>query len=353
MNRLSRLFLLVTLLSCGITLSALEMKQGKVKLVMHENTGRFSAYYLTDVQRNRYSAFFFDDDPRTSVFSVLVDNQVYRLGESFEFTQTLEKTSNGAAFIWKSGFLEVRKEIYFATSTGQALADGYGITVTLKNTSENSINLGLRYLLDTYLGETDNTHFSTSSQSAFQNETDYSGSFPEYWVSSPKSKTPLALQCMLKTPGVTIPDRVIMANWKRLNDSSWNFESRSSRNFNLLPYSVNDSAVGIYFNPVSLPSGETRTINMVFGNFTEKGFSLAEKAEEELSELYTKAVISEMSSSDPVESARTDLLTIKDLLSRIDVLITSGKDIPQEQIDALANIVVSMEDRKKAHEERK
>jgi hypothetical protein len=66
-----------------------------MKLIIHENTGRFSLYYLEDVRKNLYTPLFLVQDPRTSVLSILVNNKVYRMGEAAEFVQTVEQTVQG------------------------------------------------------------------------------------------------------------------------------------------------------------------------------------------------------------------------------------------------------------------
>lgn len=353
MNIIKRLCILIVVLFLGIPVFALELKEGRIKLVLHETTGRFSAYYLTDVRRNRYTSFLLDDDPRTTVLSILQGNNVYRMGESADFKQSVQKTADGADFIWKSSSLEIRQSFKIITSSGAGLANGFSVTVTIKNTSESPLSVGMRYLFDTYLGENDNTHFFTPTRTAIQQETDFTGSIPDYWASSASEKEPVALQCMTKGIGITRPDRLVLANWKRLNDSSWNYDSRSSRNFNLLPYSINDSSVGMYYNPVEIPRGGDRSITMAFGNYNDKGFSLEEKTGEDISELYTQTMEADLGGVDPAEQARTDLLSIEDLLKRIDELITSGQDIPQEQVDAVAQIVETLENRKNRHEEQR
>ena len=353
MNTTRKFLLAGIILLLGSSLFGLELKQGRMKVVLHENTGRFSAYYLTDVRRNRYTPFLLDDDPRTSVMSLLVGNKVYRMGESFDFSQSVQKTADGAAFIWKSGFLEIHQEFTFISSAESSLSDGFIITVTIRNIAESPVSVGMRYLFDTYIGEDDEVHFSTPSRASVREELDYTGSLPDYWVSTGSRTEPIALQVMLRGPGITKPDRLILANWKRLNDSSWNYDSSGSRNFNLLPYSINDSAACIYYNPVQIPSGGERVITMVLGQYSAAGFALTERTDEEISELYTKTVSSDTSAADPMEIARTDLLTIKDLLDRIDGLIVSGSKVPQDQIDAIAQIVQNLEERKKQHEEQR
>ena len=60
---------------------------------------------------------------------------------------------------------------------------------------------------------------------------------------------------MLDNNIVTSPDKVIFSNWKRLDESGWTLNVKDGRNFNLLPYSINDSAVSHYYEPIRIPQG--------------------------------------------------------------------------------------------------
>jgi len=53
----------------------LEVSEGRLKLVLHQGMGRFSLY-LDGM------ALFVDQDPRTSGLSLLLDDRVYKLGDS-------------------------------------------------------------------------------------------------------------------------------------------------------------------------------------------------------------------------------------------------------------------------------
>ena len=52
---------------CTVFCFSLELNNGRIKLVLHKNIGRFSLYYLSDQEEQRYTSFFLDQDVRTSV----------------------------------------------------------------------------------------------------------------------------------------------------------------------------------------------------------------------------------------------------------------------------------------------
>ena len=150
---------------------ALEVREGRIKLILHEGTGRFSLYYLSDLNKKKYIPFFADQDPRTSVMSLLVDNRIYKLGESSIFQEKAEKTSKGAKYSWISRQLEINEIFTPVISSEAALPDGIKIEIEIKNLSEQKLNVGLRLLLDTYLGEESYIHFKTNRSNQIVKET--------------------------------------------------------------------------------------------------------------------------------------------------------------------------------------
>ena len=109
------------------------ISEGRIKLVLHENIGKFSAYYLSDIKEETYTPLFLDQDPRTTSLSIIVGNRVYRMGESSTYRQSVEKTENGARFVWRSSSVEVFEEFEFAYSPRSPIADGFSITITIRN----------------------------------------------------------------------------------------------------------------------------------------------------------------------------------------------------------------------------
>src|SRR5512145_2967271 len=97
------------LLALAPGVGALELREGRIRLVLHEDLGKFSVYYLSDVQSSSYVPLIVDADPRTSSTTLLVDNRVSRLGESADFQQSARRTAEGAEFLWTSRVLQVQQ----------------------------------------------------------------------------------------------------------------------------------------------------------------------------------------------------------------------------------------------------
>jgi hypothetical protein len=259
------------------TLGALQVDSGQVRLVLHEGSGRYSLYVRSPEEPETYVPLFVDRDPRTSWLSVVVNGRIFRLGEGGEFRESAAAlTPTGARFEWQSKTLRVSQDFYFLSPPGAAAVTGVQITVTLTNVGSSPLSVGLRDCLDTYLGESQQAHFDTQPGGAVTAETTFgSDRMIRYWLSAGKKPAGVGLQRIVSGPGITAPDRIVFANWKRLNEVSWAYDTSIGRSFNLLPYSINDSAVCQYYEPVSIPPGGSRRIVSVLGNYSPSGYVAA------------------------------------------------------------------------------
>ncbi len=330
-------------------LGALEVQEGRIRLVLHEGIGRFSIYYLVNFKEKKYISFFVDQDPRTSVLSVVIGNRILRMGEAAGFHERVEKTQNGARFVWTSNLVRITEDFSFVASINSPLADGVKITLSIKNISEQNLTVGVRYLFDTYLGEESRIHFKTEQVSEITHETSiYKSNMVRYWL-SPSSSGDFAVESLLEGKGITTPDEVVFANWKRLNDSDWSYQTIATRNFNLLPYSINDSAVCQYYNPESLPKGATRKIVLLLGKYDKDGYDLlGTKKTVQLNKILKKASVAGKDINDTYILAQADLNTINNLLDEIDNLLKSDS-ISQEKIDFINQILNDIKERSKKY----
>ncbi len=311
-----RRFLSFLILACAVGGSAfaLEVRDGRMRLVVDDRSGRFALYYLADVTKNRYVPLLYDQETRTTYPTLMVDQKAYRFGETVEFRTTVAKDGTGVTIEYRSSFCVVRQSFSFTTSTGATLSDGVMMSVTMENVSQKDSAIGLRYLLDTWLGERAGTHFIGSTGAVLGTEASYGIDSTEPWVKSP-GDAGASLQVALTAPA-TRPDRVIAANWKRLNDAPWAIETSASRNFTLLPYSVNDSALALYYDPVVVRPGASRTITMILGNETSGPQTVARSAP-------APAAATPAADSGPLD-AMADLIAVRSVLDAIDQALSSG-----------------------------
>jgi hypothetical protein len=70
-----------------------------------------------------------------------------------------------------------------------------------------------------------------------------------------------------------LPDRIHIANWKRLNDAPWILEFAQGRKFNNPPYSIRDSALAYYYEPVRIDRGGNNSFSLLLASWDPKGFS--------------------------------------------------------------------------------
>jgi hypothetical protein len=313
---------------------ALDVSDGRIKLSLLEASGRFSLSGQAKGANGAFVPLLAYQDPRTTVLSIVVGNKVYRMGESSDFSQKAERTAGGARFVWKSAFLQVTETFTFIASDGSPVTNGVQIDIAMKNLSDQEQKAGVRCLFDTYLGESSFIQFRTDSLSQMAHEMALTpADQAAYWV-SPLSGDPddFGLQVMTAGAGVTVPDRVVFANWKRLSDSSWSFESSPTRNFSQLPYSVNDSAACQYYNPRSLPRDGTLTVTLALGIYARTGFAATASTVQGFTQDVQKSLNAGKSAADAAGAVRADLATVNRILAQLDQAAAAGTPPTGEEL---------------------
>ncbi len=343
-----RLFFGLALLLCAAVLWPLEVTQGRLKLTLHEGIGRFSLSYLMDPKGTAYKPLLVANDPRTSSLSLSVGNRVFRLGDDRELREKVEKTKDGARFVWTSPSLVVTEEFSFISSPGAATPDGVLITLAVRNVSDQELSIGVRYLFDTYLGEPSYVHFRTDKLAEMSRELVFAkADRPRHWV-SPMVGDPedLGLMCMLTGPGITAPDKIVFANWKRLSDASWGLETSPSRTFSLMPYSVNDSAVCHYFDPRAVPKGFELRLATVLGRYTRAGFSLpAELAAAPEVSTPQPPAFTGAATREAIQAARAEMAALEELISRVDKKLSTGQEASDEELSQMDAAIAGLKER--------
>lgn len=331
---------LIALASLASLASALEIKDGKIKLVIDERSGRFAVYYLVDAAKNAYQPLLYDQETRTSYLTLYLDQRAYKLGEASEFKVSVTKEASGARIVYRSSSCVVTQSfaVFASGATGK---DSVKISFSIENVSEKDISVGLRMLLDTWLGEKSGKHFVAQAAGSVQSELTLSGDYSDTWLRSP-GESGASMQLTLAEPA-TKPDRVIAANWKRLNDSSWSMETSSARSFTLLPYSINDSAVAVYYDPQTLRRGASRTVNLVIGNESALGL-----AGEPAAAAGSVALVSAQLSNAPLDLA-ADLVAVRDILEKLNQAIAGTATPSPELLAQYEALIKLLESRKEGY----
>lgn len=333
--------------------STLDLTEGRIKITLHENSGSFSAYYLENINSGKYTPFLFDKDPETTLLSIIVDNKILKMGNTSVFSKKIISTPTGGKIVWESIVLKVTEEFSFVKSQNSSLSDGFKIVITIKNKSAKNNIIGLTYLFDTFLGEKNNNHFTLDSGVSITSENSYMSNFPNSWISPSKNTGFLGLQGMIRGPGITVPSKIIFANWKRLHDDIWNFQVKKTRNFNLIPYSINDSAVSVQYDPIKVPGNSSREVVLVMGAYTNSSFKGSSLMEDSgIGALFDQTINTDNDPQNTETSIKTDLIATADLIKKIDSFLQFPENVTDNEIDLIIQILETLKQRKKIYENR-
>jgi hypothetical protein len=326
-------------------LEAADFTNGRIRLTLHDDTGRFSLYYMEDLSRETFAPLFVDQDPRTSFFSLILNDRSYRLGESSAFRFRRDEAGAVPSFIFESAFLRVVENFSFIKTAGSSLANGIQITVTLENLSPQEAYLGLRFLVDTSLGEGKHADppFLTDKR-PLDSETQITAKDDDLWWIS-RNDT-LSLMGSIRSGVEEGPDQVIFANWKRLNEVPWKINAVPGRNFNYLPYSIGDSAVCYYYEPRPLSRGDTRSYTILLSVEDEKGFTAYTTGiEDDFSRWFLRETVPLSSETPAQDSRQADLFLLRELINRIDRYLAGEITITEEDLAAMETVIARLKAR--------
>jgi hypothetical protein len=326
------LFLPVLVLLGGPVFPA-EFTDGRIKLVLHEATGRFSLYYLGDSVNARFEPFFVDQDPRTSSLSVMVDGKVYRMGESSAFKI---RAGGGPSLIFESAFLRVTEEFSFIKTAGSSATNGITLSVKVENKNSRQSDIGIRLVIDTMLGEGGgDTHFLTDQRSLSSETIIGAAEKDRFWISR---NNRLSLMGSLYGTG-SDPGLVHFANWKRFNDIPWKLDYREGRNFTWLPYSIKDSAVSYYFDPRSAGPGETLIFPVSLAAEDADGF--ARPASAENLARFLQGIVNMPESEEEVSSPslQEDMKLVRELVEKMEKAENQAGSLTSEEFASMKLII--------------
>ncbi|NLY10297.1 MAG: cellulosome anchor protein [Firmicutes bacterium] len=264
--------------------SKLEIANEYIRIVVNTgefNVGRFSVGTTGgDPERNtdqNKHLIYGGNEPWTSYTTIRIGNESWvfggqtnsRSGREGLFGEMIQApTIEDGAIIstWKTGPIEVTQRLSFARSSTTGLLDTARIEYELHNVDNVSHMVGLRIMLDTMLGENDGAPFRVNDQALLTDSVFYRDNMPEFWQAFDSLSDPQVMsQGTLRSDQVSIPDRVYFTNWGSLADDLWNFDFQPGRDFTRKGEFELDSAIALFWDPVPLRAGESRSYVAYYG----------------------------------------------------------------------------------------
>ncbi|MEI8092926.1 MAG: hypothetical protein WCG80_01815 [Spirochaetales bacterium] len=336
-------FALVSLALFSGVSTGFELQRGKIKLNVGDKNGRMTVIYTDDIANPVPVALYSSDDPATSKIKIQLGDKVSVLGEDSTYVPVAETTAVGGKIVWTGKTLKVTQTFEFLTSAASSVADGVKETLSLTNLSDTqTLRPAVRVGIDTNLGEKKD-HFKLSGGETVNSESKLEGNLPDWWVSPSSTDEKIGLLMMLGK-GATTPSRLVFANWKRLDDASWEMAFRQGRDFNQLPYSYNDSAVAQYYDAQDLAPGASRDIVLMFGNRSAITFAGAKVGTANvLSDLLQESRTQEGGGASLVKQ---DLQSLENLMTQINAKLVDATKVTDEDLKLFKAILEQLESHK-------
>ncbi|MDR1232045.1 MAG: hypothetical protein LBK61_11690 [Spirochaetaceae bacterium] len=366
------------------SLAAGDFIDGPIKLTLDDRTGRFSVFKRND--KGEYQNFLWDRNAKTSFLAVQIDGRLYKLGESNYFKTAVRGTATTPTLTFESPSLSVAMEFSFIKTPNANETNGIRIDIKLHNWGEKDIDAGIKLVLDTYFGEKKSPQFKTNLR-YIDSETVINRVVNDEWWLAKDDKG--SLMGSIYVEGTYYPDTLHFANWKRLSDAKWKATYVAGRNFNALPFSINDTAVAYYMEPIKLVRWDQRTMTVMLASEDKDGFAMpvmpitdtygpapgtapadplallptggaggvgTEQSQQQIiintapppatpAPATTSATSQRQGVLLPIGSLRVDLLTLRELIYKIDEYIYFSSDLTEEELRAMEMLIARLRSR--------
>lgn len=330
-------------------LCALDARDGLVRVRIDELNGRVTLYRLTAVKGSQYEPLVFDTDARTSSLIAAIDGRIQKLGDTQEYRIAVRKIQNGAEVEFASQVAVVTQKIVFIKSADSRIFNGFKITYEVKNLTARDAKARLRQIWDTVQGEKNSVHFSTDAIARVEEEMIITRDGAPPYVASPGENATI----MLLLKDIERPDRVVLANWKRLADSTW-FYDTLMKGFSMPPYSVNDSAMGLYWDDFIIKAGSSKSVSCYFltggagleftKQVTKSGFAIVgEAAVAPPAAPIQQAQAPAATSAETRQKLLLDIEALRKLLGNLDTAIQTADAVTDEQLQSLLSELQAIE----------
>ncbi|TVR93287.1 MAG: hypothetical protein EA428_02335 [Spirochaetaceae bacterium] len=284
--RLFMVCILALVVLLPAALPAIEQTAGSLRIELLPSSSSFRLYLraqpnsedrpsaLQSHDNQRSIPLLYTDDPTTSFFSLLEDGRVYLPARDRDFRPTLVETEDGyPAFMFTSRNLEIR-QVFIPRPGRRIAADAFEIRFEIRNASTRARSIAVRYVLDTHLGESMGIHAvmeqSDGTQQIATREIGFEPSRFQAVRTTRDSAEPAALGLRIPftteaagTSIITPPEKVLVANWRRIIESGWDYTPVTGRGFSYPPYSRNDSALVLFFPEMNIEPGAEHHISIL------------------------------------------------------------------------------------------
>ncbi len=216
---------------------------------------------------NNKPVLFGHPNPYTSFTTLLIDGKELIYGsQEGKLIDDPYISSNRKSIerSWGYGNIVVKQKVTLVVSewSETKFEDTAQLQYIIINNDDVEHQVGIRVLFDTMLGQNDSALIRTSNFPFTGFEQDfYTPHIPSWWIAieGEQRKVLFSAQGTIKGYGATPPDRFVIANWSNIFKTKWHYSTNGELGI------VHDSAVAMWWQPVTVPPGKVHIVCTYIG----------------------------------------------------------------------------------------
>lgn len=245
----------------------IDVKLGAINLKARPKLGTFNIQVINDDGKT-IPVLETGNEYTTSAFYLRYNKKIYKLAAENNIQASAKRLKDGLELGYSID--KIADVVITFTCLESVTGSGYDmikVSTTATNKGSKRAVITQKLILDTILGETDNSHFYTSENVSISNEVMYRTMQNENWFIS-KNKS-AAMQLLLNGADISPVDAIALANHSTLLKNTWEPEILAYRAFDTVT-SYNNSAVGIYWPESSVDVDGKTTSTFYIAVATDK-----------------------------------------------------------------------------------
>lgn len=271
--KLKKLILCCFFLNLGFLAFASGQKDASTQIIsenlkfeFYKQSGSFCLYRRSELGKENWIPLY---DNRalasTNSYSLSINDKIYPIKKQIGKEIVVESTEN----VIRASFpiskdLSVSQRFYFSSEKYETSGKVLCIETSFENTSGAAVNVALKALFDTSLGEKQRVPLYTENQSILrETHIDVNATNAKYLASA---NSIAACLFFLRLEKQTLPSEIFIANWDYLQSRKWVPNSVEGRSFSTKYYN-NDSAVLFFWPAQRLNLNEKYTVTNCIGYY--------------------------------------------------------------------------------------
>lgn len=347
MKNLIKLLIVILSISVSISLSygsdTKSLIGNNLMVKVNNLNGRFIMYYREN-DKSVWQPLMFDDANYTSFMKVYIDDIAIDFGEGGRGNDSsVWIDGNKIFYYWKNSVIRVDLNYELISVDNSIKVNTLKQKISFTNISKKKFKLNVVYCIDTYLGEKGGTHFILPGDMVLNYEDEMRGGGMVSYIKSRDKSSGLELALSLREKESMDKYRVVFTNWKRYEGIGRGFVVKPEREFDLKPYSINDSALFIEYKDVDLRPDENahETLYLYGGRNVE----VKEIAADEKRSLPDSASPGKEPDKSKSNFANMSLDEILRLLDSINSKLENGETLTKEDVDLTEKLLKEIESR--------